>query len=83
LGFGVVPVMDRASADYQILFFRSDGELSVRSTMPAGGASDATSQAQRLLSSKIPKAEIWYGDSLVNTVYSGDGIILPWKKKLA
>jgi hypothetical protein len=75
--------MDRNLAEYRILFFRGDGELSAVTRMPAWGAANATSQAQEFLSPKIPKAEIWFGDSLVNTVYAGDGIILPWKKKSA
>jgi hypothetical protein len=73
--------MGQASSEYQLRFFRENGALSIIAVTTAVGASDATSRAQKLLTSEITKAEIWYGDALVNTVYKTDGIILPWVRK--
>jgi hypothetical protein len=73
--------MGQASSEYQLRFFRENGALSIIAVTTAMGASDATSRAQKLLTSEITKAEVWYGDVLVNTVYKTDGIILPWVRK--
>jgi hypothetical protein len=73
--------MGQTNSAYRIRFFRQNGALSVVAVTTAMGAAHATSQAQKLLTSEITKAEIWYGDALVNTLYKTDGVILPWVRK--
>jgi hypothetical protein len=75
--------MDRALSEYRVLLFRGDGELSAVTILSACGSAEPIQQAQELVSRKIPKAEVWLGAQLIDTVYAKDGVILLWKKKSA
>jgi hypothetical protein len=61
--------------------YRENGALSVIAVTTATGASEATSRAQKLLTSEVTKAEILYDGTLINTVYKTDGVILLWARK--
>jgi hypothetical protein len=73
--------MAQANSEYQLRFYRENGALSVIAVTTATGASEATSRAQKLLTSEVTKAEFVYDGTLINTVYKTDGVILLWARK--